>query len=144
MEKTRKTMLRKFHAVCTQMGIEESDKRAMIMSCGVTSSRELTAIQLIELIDALQDNAKEEEDKANQYRRRVMAVIYEYGKAMGTPFNQAQVKAIMCRGGEVDHINDIPLDKLRALYNSFINKKKALNFVDQVTAEEIAYKQSVN
>ena len=32
MEKTRKTMLRKFHALCATMGIHESDKRAMIES----------------------------------------------------------------------------------------------------------------
>jgi hypothetical protein len=130
MEKTRKSMMRKFYATCTEMGVDESSRRAMIESCGVTSSRDLTAIQLIELIDGMKKATKLKENKKNQARRRLMASIYEYGKAIGTPFNEAQVKAIMCRGGEVDHVNDIPLDKLAALYNSFINRKKALDFVD--------------
>ena len=41
-------------------------------------------------------------------------------------------------------VHRIPLERLRSLYNAFVNKTKDLKFVDQVTAEEIAYKQSVN
>ena len=59
--------------------------------------------------------------------------------------NINEVKAIACRAAQVDRFNAIPLERLRSLYNAFVQiSQRILTFVDQLTSEEIAYKQSVN
>ena len=144
MEKSRKTFLRKFHTICTKMDIEESAKRAMIESYGVTSSRDLTAHQLLDLINKLESIQRPSLIDADKYRKRLIAAIFAWRKATGNDANMNEVKAIACRAAGADRFNAIPLERLRSLYNAFTNKSKDLQFVDQVTAEEIAYKQSVN
>lgn len=144
MEKTRKTMLRKFHTMCTKMDLPESAKRAMIESYGVTSSRDLDAHQLIDLCNKLEGIQRPQLIDADKYRKRLIAAIFAWRKAMGDPSNMNEVKAIACRAAQVNHFNAIPLERLRSLYNAFTNKSKDMNFVEQLTAEEIAYKQSMN
>lgn len=144
MEKTRITMLRKFHTICSKMDLDESAKRAMIESCGVTSSRELDAHQLIDLCNKLEGIQRPQLVEMDKYRKRLIAAIFAWRKAMGDPSNINEVKAIACRAAQVDRFNAIPLERLRSLYNAFTNKSKDMSFVDQLTAEEIAYKQSMN
>ena len=144
MEKSRKTFLRKFHTICTKMDIEESAKRAMIESYGVTSSRDLDAHQLMDLINKLEGIQRPQLIDLDKYRKRLIAAIFAWRKATSNDSNINEVKAIACRAAGVDNFNRIPLERLRSLYNAFVNKTKDLKFVDQVTAEEIAYKQSVN
>ena len=144
MEKTRITMLRKFHTICTKMDLPESAKRAMIESYGVTSSRELDAHQLIDLCNKLEGVQSTQLIDADKYRKRLIAAIFSWRKAMGDQSNINEVKAIACRAAQVDRFNAIPLERLRSLYNAFVHKSKDIDFVDQLTSEEIAYKQSVN
>ena len=144
MEKSRKTFLRKFHTICTNMGLEESAKRSMIESYGGTSSRDLTAHQLLDIINKLEGIQRPKLVEMDRYRKRVIASIFAWRKATGNDSNMNEVKAIACRAASADSFNDIPLERLRSLYNAFVNKTRDLQFVDQVTTEEIAYKQSVN
>lgn len=144
MEKSRKTFLRKFHTICSKMDIEETAKRDMIASYGVSSSRDLTAHQLLDLINKLEGIQRPSLVDADKYRKRLVAAIFAWRKATGNDTNMNEVKAIACRAAGTDRFNAIPLERLRSLYNAFTNKSKDLQFVDQVTAEEIAYKQSVN
>ena len=144
MEKTRKTMLRKFHTICSKMDLDESAKRAMIESCGVTSSRELDAHQLIDLCNKLEGIQRPQLVEMDKYRKRLIAAIFAWRKAMGDPSNMNEVKAIACSAAKVNRFNAIPLERLRSLYNAFTNKSKDMSFVEQLTAEEIAYKQSMN
>ena len=85
MEKTRITMLRKFHTICTKMDLPESAKRAMIESYGVTSSRELDAHQLIDLCNKLEGVQSTQLIDADKYRKRLIAAIFSWRKAMGDP-----------------------------------------------------------
>lgn len=144
MEKTRKTMLRKFHTICSKMDLDESAKRAMIESYGVTSSRELDAHQLMDLCNKLEGIQRPQLIDADKYRKRLIAAIFAWRKAMGDPSNMNEVKAIACRAAQVNRFNAIPLERLRSLYNAFTNKSKDMSFVEQLTAEEISYKQSMN
>ena len=144
MEKTRKTMLRKFHTICTKMNLDESAKREMIGSYGVASSRDLDAHQLMDLCNKLEGIQRPQLVEMDKYRKRLIAAIFAWRKATGNDSNMNEVKAIACRAASADRFNAIPLERLRSLYNAFTNKAKDLQFVNEVTAEEIAYKQSVN
>ena len=144
MEKTRKTMLRKFHTICTKMNLDESAKREMIGSYGVTSSKDLDAHQLMDLCNKLEGIQRPQLVEMDKYRKRLIAAIFAWRKATGNDTNMDEVKAIACRAASADRFNAIPLERLRSLYNAFTNKAKDLQFVNEVTAEEIAYKQSVN
>lgn len=137
-------MLRKFHTICTKMELDEASKRAMIESYGATSSRDLDAHQLLDLCNKLEGIQQPKLVEMDKYRKRLIAAIFAWRKAMGDPSSMNEVKAIACRAAQANHFNAIPLERLRSLYNAFTNKSKDMDFVEQLTAEEIAYKQSMN
>lgn len=144
MEKQQKLLLRKFHAMCGTAGISEDQKRVMIAGYGVNSSRELTARDLMDICEKIDRMNRPDLVELDVWRKRLIASIFGWRKAMRYPTNINEVKAIACRAGEVDRFNDISIEKLRSLYNAFSKKTKDMQTVNDITHEELNYIISVN
>lgn len=144
MDKQQKFLLKKFHILLGKAGIDESGKREMLAAYGVESSRELDARDLLDLCDRVELMSSEKARQEDAWRKRLMASIGGYLRAMGQEQSAARIKAIACRAANTDDFNRIPLERLRSLYHAFTNKTKDLKFVEKFTVEELDYSTWVN
>ncbi|MDR2887682.1 MAG: hypothetical protein LBV26_06770 [Bacteroidales bacterium] len=73
------------------------------------------------------------------WRKRLMAAIGGWLRAMNRQQNAGIIKAIACQAAKVDkrQFNSIPLERLRSLYNAFLKASKDMKAVEKLTAEEI-------
>ena len=143
-EQTRKMMLKKFHTICGKAGIDDTEKRVIVVSYECTSSRDLTAQQLMDAIEKIERQMNPRAEEFDRWRKRVIASIFAWRKAVGRNATMGEVKAIACRAAEVRSFNDIPMERLRSIYNAFTKKAKDIQFVDMITSEEFDYSSWVN
>ena len=144
LDKQQKTLLKKYHTLCAKYGIAESEKRAMVASYGATSSRELDAYDLLDLCDRLEKANAPKLAEFDKWRKYVIKSIFVWREALNLPTNMNEVKAIACRAAQADRFNDIPMERLRSLWHAFKNKAKDLQFVEELTADELDYMTFVN
>lgn len=125
-------------------GIGEDGKREMLAAYGVASSRELDARDLLDLCDKIDRMFRPELAELDAARKRLIAAIFAWRRAMGKTAEMNEVKAIACRAAQADRFNAIPLERLRSLYSAFVKKRKDLAFVEKMTADEIDISAWVN
>lgn len=144
MDQQQKILLRKFHTLCGKAGIGEEEKREILAAYGVTSSHELSARELLDICDSIDRSMRPDAAELDAARKRLIAAIFGWRKAMGHNSDMNEVKAIACRAAQADRFNAIPLERLRSLYYAFGKKTKDLKFVEKLTAEELDYSAWVN
>lgn len=99
---------------------------------------QLTAEQAAELIGRLKQNQNSTDTSMDVWRKRLMAAVGAYLRAFNYTESPAAIKAIACRAAgmpNADCFNQIPLDRLRGLYNAFRNAARDRHSVDNVTEE---------
>lgn len=149
IEKQRNVWIKKFHVLIREAGIDNDTKLAMLATYGVTSSRDLELKELIDICEKLDRMIHPEENELDKWRKRLIAAIFGWRKAMGN-YNTTidEVKAIACRAaGEVAEgkgFNAIPLERLRSLYYAFLKKEKDLKSVEELTREELDWRKLLN
>lgn len=140
IEQQEKQLRKRYHALATALGMSDEERRAMLRyNFQVESSADLDAHQLIDLVHTLEVRL---DDKSNTWRKRVMASIggwlQRIGKALPDPVaNTRYIKHIACRVVGVDNFNDIPVSRLRNLYNEFLNKQRDAQASERVADEEL-------
>lgn len=125
-------------------GIGEEGKRELLAAYGVASSRELDARELLDLCDRIDRMTRPDAAELDAARKRLIAAIFAWRRAMGKTAEMNEVKAIACRAAQADRFNAIPLERLRSLYYAFGKKTKDLAFVEKLTADELDYSTWVN
>ena len=136
METQKNALLRKFHTLLGRAGVNADEKEAMLFAYGVESSKELTVYELTEICGKLDLRANPAANTADQWRKRLIAAVNGYLRAMGKPGgNIAEIKAVACRAAQTDNFNRIPVERLKSLYNAFKNREKDLIKIDELTAD---------
>lgn len=144
IEKQEKQQRKIFHALCARIGMNEDDRRTMLIAnYGVESSCDLNSHQLTDLIFTLEQktNGANEMDKA---RKKLIAAIGGWMRALHIKDDMDKIKAIACRASGCERFNQISKERLNSLYFAFKNKQKDLNTVDALTAEMLNYLQKNN
>lgn len=144
MDKQQKFLVKKFHILLGKAGVGEDGKRTMLSSYGVESSRDLDVRDLLDLCHKLELMTSEKARQEDIWRKRLMAAIGGYLRAMCQEQGATRIKTIACRAADTDDFNRIPLERLRSLYYAFTNKTKDLKFVEKLTAEELDYSAWMN
>ena len=136
MDEIHRNILNKFHALCSVLGLTDAEKRAIVESFGVESSRDMDTHDLINVCGKLsaQTNGKTGAGEMDKLRKRVMAAIGSYLKTTGKGSNAAVIKGIACRATGYADFNKIPRERLRNLVAAFNNKVKDAQAVDDITA----------
>lgn len=77
MDEIHRGLLKKFHTLCSVLGIDADGKRAIVESWGVSSSRDLTQHQLIDICGKLsaQVDQKQGTARLDKLRKQVIAAI---------------------------------------------------------------------
>ncbi|MDR1543812.1 MAG: hypothetical protein LBS50_05280 [Prevotellaceae bacterium] len=136
-------LIRKFHVLLKNTGCAESAKEAILGSCGVESTKDLTLEQLKEAVLGLcksqaavandKDLSKCEGGTADLWRKRVIAAIFGYYKVENRSATIEMVKGTACKASGYENFNKIPLERLKNLYFGFLKKKKDFESVQAIT-----------
>ena len=146
LDKQKNYLVKKFHILLGKAGIDNKDKLEMLKEYGVTSSRDLSAHELLDLCNKLDNIMCPDAAEMDRWRKRLIAAIGAWLRAMNKEENINLIKAIACRasGDENKQFNAIPLERVRSLYYAFSKKTKDLKTVEWLTREEIEYSTWTN
>lgn len=128
-------------AMCVKQGIDDETRAELAyqFSTGRTTHvGSLTVAEAAEMIGKLKANQSGTDTTADVWRKRLMAAVGAYLRAFNYTESPAAIKAIACRAAgmpNADCFNQIPLDRLRGLYNAFRNVARDRHSVDNVTEE---------
>lgn len=135
MDSIHRDILKRFHTLCSVLGLTDAEKHAIVESYGVESSRDMDTHDLINVCGKLsaQVNEKTGAGELDKLRKRVMAAIGGYLKATGKESNVTVIKGIACRATGYTDFNKIPRERLRNLVAAFNNKVKDAQSVNEIT-----------
>lgn len=138
MDEIHRGLLKKYHTLCSVLGLSAEEKRAIAESYGVESSRDIDTHDLVNICAKLSEQANQKTGTGDMdnLRKRVMASIGQYLRKSGRKSNASVIKAIACRVTAHDDFNKIPRERLRNLIALFNNKVKDSEAVDKLTAAE--------
>lgn len=134
LDATHKRLIKQYHTLASMLAMSEDQRATLLASLGVTSSRQLTQPQLIELCSTLSSELAKRDDRnaLDPLRKRLIAAIGAYIELIGYQrTNIALIKSIATRAAGVTRYNDIPPHKLRALYGAFTRKARDIRFIQQ-------------
>lgn len=137
MDSIHRGLLKKFHTLCSVLGMSDDEKRSLIEAYGVESSRDIDTHDLVDICGKLsaQAGGRKQQDY-DKLRKQCMAAIGSWLKMCGHECNATIIKAIACRAAKKSDFNKIPLERLRNLVYLFNNKVKDRDAVDDI-AESI-------
>ena len=158
MECEQKKLLKKFHTLLERCGIGQEGKEAILHSYGVESSRELSARELFDICDKLAMRSNEKLEELNTWRKRVIAAISAYHRAMGVGIFLKDYKdcSYAEKGQRVRYasgtaekaagkeFNKIPLEQLRSLYNGFRRNGRSVETVNKMAENDLLHSVSLN
>lgn len=129
VDKQRKVLLKKFHALLALAGMSDGDKQMLLAAYGVESSRDLSVYELMEACATVENRARPEIAERTKWRRRTMAAVTEYLRLMDRNPDAATVRGTVCRAAGTDDFYSIRTDRLRSLYNAFVKRNRDLRTV---------------
>ncbi len=139
MDKQEKYLRRRFHILLGQAAIGQEGKLDMLSSYDAVSSLELDAHQLLELCNTLEKLIRPNEAEMDKLRKRLIAAIGAWLRAMNREESIAMIKGIACRAARTKSFNRISKERLISLKYAFNKKSKDMKFVDELTSEELNY-----
>lgn len=137
IDKQKNALIKKFHTLITRGQITNDQKLGMLSAYGVGSSRDLSVYELTELCAKLDEIVNPATVEIDKLRKRLIASISGYRRAMGAAPDINEIKAIACRAAEVKSFNKISEQRLRSLYNAFNRQSRDLKNVRELTADRI-------
>ncbi|AGB29733.1 hypothetical protein Prede_2602 [Prevotella dentalis DSM 3688] len=126
MDKIHRSILKKYHTLCSLLGLTKDEKDAILESYEVDSSCDLDTHDLIDICAKLSDQLERRQGKEplDKMRKRAMGAIGGWLKAEGKYSNVSIIKGIACRSTGYDDFNKIPRERLRNLIYGFNKKVK--------------------
>ena len=133
MDEIHRGLLKKFHTLCSVLGMSDDEKRSLIEAYGVESSRDIDTHDLVDICGKLSRQANGKQAEYDKLRKQCMAAIGSWLKMCGRESNATIIKAIACRATKQTDFNKIPPERLRNLVYLFNNKVKDHDAVAEVT-----------
>ena len=124
MDKQKKWLLRQFHTLCGRLHLSAEEKAAIIEGYGVERSADLCNDDLLTICRTLEERLDKDALKMDRLRKQAIAAIGGWLRMQGKEEGIAQIKAIACRATRYENFNKIPAERLRNIYNTFLNKQK--------------------
>ena len=140
--------IKELHILFNQCNISQSDKEAIYGSYGVTSSKELNAVQVGEICDKLHALLQKDGKEPKPSRRKTPLqqaqtcckvdsgrLLAAQGKISASGWGIAEwtlITGTACRAAGVDAFHQIPLSKLRGLAYEFNKQAQGIAQAKQV------------
>jgi len=130
MDDLHRQTVRKYHTLCSLLGLTLDDKEAILAGYGVDSSLNMETHDLIDVCGDLQKRLDQQSAKGetmDNLRKRCLRAICDYNRAKGTnpanPVNYA--KQMACRAGSKEDFNRLTAAELRGVIGYFNSERKA-------------------
>lgn len=136
VSKQKRKLIIRFHVGLKNAGMMK-EKPAILESFGVASTKELTEEELEVAIQSLTG-------EGDKWRKRVLAAIFGWCKAVNIDYNTAAVKAVACRASGYKNFNAIPVSRLRDIYYEWVRKSRTTTGVSDFKNEVLNYLESRN
>lgn len=135
MDQIHRGLLKKFHTLCTVLGLDDEAKRAILASWGVENSRDLNQHQLIDICAKLSEQVDHKQGTArlDKLRKQLIAAIGRWLRETGQTESLSIIKGIAMRASGYSDFNKIPRERLRNLIATFNNKVKDSRAVNTLT-----------
>lgn len=130
-------LLKRFHTLCTRIGLNVDEKAALISGFSVESSRELSISQLQQICDALDRKLNPDLIEIDKWRKRVIASVNGWLTLTSQSGSIEKIKGIACRATGYKSFNEIPKDRLINIYYSFLKKQHDFKTVGGIVKEEL-------
>lgn len=136
MDQIHRGLLKKFHTLCSVLGMSEDQKSTLLQSWGVESSRDLSQHQLIDICAKLSEQVNHKDGTASldKMRKQLIAAIGCWLRETSQEQNISKIKGIACRASGYSDFNKIPRERLRNLIAAFNNKIKDKKSVDALAS----------
>lgn len=136
MDQIHRGLLKKFHTLCSVLGMTDDQKKDILSSWGVESSRDLDQHQLIDICAKLSEQVNHKDGTASldKLRKQVIAAIGSWLRETYQSQGISKIKGIACRATGYSEFNKIPRERLRNLIATFNNKTKDIKNVDALTS----------
>lgn len=136
MDQIHRGLLKKFHTLCSVLGMTDDQKKDILSSWGVESSRDLTQHQLIDICAKLSEQVNHKNGTASldKLRKQVIAAIGGWLRETYQSQGISKIKGIACRATGYSDFNKIPRERLRNLIATFNNKTKDKKSVDALAS----------
>ena len=136
MDQIHRGLLKKFHTLCSVLGLTDDQKKDILSSWGVESSRDLTQHQLIDICAKLSEQVNHKNGTASldKLRKQVIAAIGGWLRETYQSQGISKIKGIACRATGYSDFNKIPRERLRNLIATFNNKTKDKKSVDALAS----------
>lgn len=130
-------LIKKYHTLCTVRGMNKDDRDTLLAAYSVTSSKELTEFQLIDICNKL----KAEPDR---WRKKALAAVGAWLRSTNQSETMDKIKGIACRAAGCNNFNAIPVSRLRDLYYEFSKKARTVKNIELITSNEIGLQSLLN
>lgn len=143
-EKETMRMIKKYHVLIGQAGLDKEEKEMFLESLtGKKSSKDCTYVELMRVCSELEKMIKPKLKQLDYWRKRCLGACGKYVEMLGKDKNNINyIKAIICRAAKIERFNNIPINKLQALYNTFNYMARSMDGVVEETKETIEQRMS--
>jgi hypothetical protein len=137
-DKQKNQLIKKFHALLTQAGIDNETKMVILGGYGVASSKELSCAELIDVCNKIYNNINHDAKEMDTLRKGALRAIFRNLelKHPGERFSCDYVKGIACRAAGCIDFNKINTNKLRGIYNAFCDQNRAYERMTRTESRE--------
>lgn len=145
MDKQANALIKKLHILTGKAGMNDEAYRAFLWdNYKVNSSKELNVYELTEACGKLDKLADPKLAEIDVWRKRVLASVLSYLRAMGMEEDMNKAKGIAARAAGAEYFNAIKSDQLRTIYSAFNKKTKDVESVEAVTREMVNKLKNLN
>ena len=140
LDKQKTGLIKRFHTLLGKAGMDNEQKLAILAQYGVESSKDLSAYELLELCNKLDKMSNPQLIELDLWRKRLLAAVGGYLKAADVVADNeiVLIKKIACIAAKKTEFNQIPLDRLKGLYNAFKNRESDIHTINKMTEQLIA------
>jgi hypothetical protein len=136
---TKAELIKLFHILIGEIGFDNDDKLALLGEYGVSSSKDLKPMQLMEICQRLQGVRSPSFCEKDKWRKRLIGAIGAWLKTMDKDKgnNLPLIKGIACRAARCKGFNNIELSSLRGLYFAFRKQEKMAQSAKALSIEQM-------
>lgn len=140
LDKQKTGLIKRFHTLLGKAGMDNEQKLAILAQYGVESSKDLSAYELLELCNKLDKMSNPQLIELDLWRKRLLAAVGGYLKAADVVADNeiVLIKKVACIAAKKTEFNQIPLDRLKGLYNAFKNRESDILTINKLTEQLIA------
>lgn len=140
LDKQKTGLIKRFHTLLGKAGMDNEQKLAILAQYGVESSKDLSAYELLELCNKLDKMSNPQLIELDLWRKRLLAAVGGYLKAADVVADNeiVLIKKVACIAAKKTEFNQIPLDRLKSLYNAFKNRESDILTINKLTEQLIA------